>query len=91
VFEFAANTFRSFMLEFPAFRPVPIDQPMAGGSLVLGQDVQSFSDGRTTITFSSSADRMQLMAQRPGHPVINREYLEFSDVIDEARRIMRLP
>lgn len=89
--EYAANTFASFMIEYPAFRPVAAAPVTSGGSLVLGHDVQTWQAGTTIVTFDSSAGHMALKIVKAGHPVVDRSFDDFRDVTDEVRRVLGTP
>lgn len=64
MFEFAAGEFDSMMLSYPAFKKVADNPTISGGSLVLGVEQLTYSDGKTTIQFTSSAGSMQLVIAR---------------------------
>lgn len=85
MFEFAAAEFDSLMQSYSAFRKQNDDPMVVGGSMVLGVEQQTYSDGRTMVAFTSSAGSMQLTITRkkkgaPLQTLVNERFTDFGAV-----------
>lgn len=85
MFEFAAAEFDSLMNAYSSFRKQNDDPLVVGGSQVLGVEQLSYSDGRITVTFTSSAGSMQLTVRKtqkgqPQETLLNERFTDFGAV-----------
>jgi len=88
MFSFSSSEYDSFMLKYARNNwrrgtATHSDVSQYNQSVVLGVDVTSYTDGRRTITFTSSSAMMWLKLEDGQAILCNRAFTDFKEVLDE--------